>query len=102
MYKLRKGSFTHEKLYKAGKRTLTQNKGRIFKGCGSKEAVLRYTGSVMCVIEKEYKKKPTKTNRSERRLKTGDECDVKSQQSSVKHEMVKQSMHECCSETKVW
>lgn len=53
MYKLRKGSFTHEKLYKAGK-TLTQNKGRIFKGCGSKEAVLRYIG---CVIEKEYKKK---------------------------------------------
>lgn len=45
---------------KGEKKTLTQNKGRIFKGCGNKGAVLRCTGSVVCIIEKEYKKKKKK------------------------------------------
>lgn len=37
-------------------KTSTQNKGRIFKKCENKGAVLRYTGRVMCITEQEYKK----------------------------------------------
>lgn len=59
----------------------------------------------MCIIEQEYKKKLIsliEILKEEKTQKTGEERNVKSQQPSVKHEAVKQSMHECCSETKVW
>lgn len=55
MFKLRRGPFIHEKLYK-GKNPTIQNNGRIFKECENKGAVLWYIGRVTCIIEQEHKK----------------------------------------------
>lgn len=104
MYKLRKGPFIYEKLYK-GKNPTIQNNGRIFKECSNKGAILGYIGRVTCIIEQKHKKKLSVINwisEGEKAQETEEKQNTKSQQCSVKHEMVRQSMHECCSEAKLW
>lgn len=80
---------------------IIQNNGKIFKEYGNKGAVLGYIGRVTCIIEQDHKKLLSVinwTSEVEEVQETEEKQNIISQQCSVKHETVRQSMHECCSE----